>query len=252
MTDITQAALLKVERANRHFRELEACVKAFAESEFYSISKDIDPCSGNPCARVSINPLPKEVPLMIGDTIHNLRSALDFVWTEMVRQLGRTDANQHFPFHEKRDDLERRVLQDEKVVVPAVPAVGKVLVNDIKPYKAGNISLWAMNVLDRADKHRLLIASANITGFPHIALIDKNRNNTFYQGKVLPSGIVHISGAFPGLEIEEISYGKPSIVVVFDIDPVRGRHVFPGLTSMGRETERAIRLIGDAWIASGH
>jgi len=246
MEDIRYAPLLKVERAKSLLCELNDVVKVFVESEFYSIGLETDPDTGKKIARISIDILPKTVALITGDIIHNLRSSLDILWTSIVRKLGGNDAHAHFPFREERQDLERAVLHNEKVVVPEIPEIGRIIVDEVRPYKAGNFPIWAMNKLSVTDKHRLLLASANITKIP-LTMIDEGRNMTVHQGAVFPSGIIKTWGMVPGYSIEDIRYGKPAVAVVFDISVVKGHPVFPALAAMGTQTERAIELIADAW-----
>lgn len=80
-----EACYLKLKRADRHLRELRDAIDEFLESSPYTISFDADPETMELTlwAAVQARPNTVEWGTMIGDVVHNLRSALDqLLWQD--------------------------------------------------------------------------------------------------------------------------------------------------------------------------
>jgi hypothetical protein len=98
----------------------------------------------------------RQVALVAGDAIHNLRAALDLMYCELVRAAGNTIADYDtFPFRKSA-----RAFED------TVPAIGKRIaggaleaLRELEPFKGGNEPLYLLHRLDIIDKHRLLTAT---------------------------------------------------------------------------------------------
>jgi hypothetical protein len=76
---------LKIERAERHVRELEAEIRAFRERNPYRVVRDHDAQAGRYVYRVkTVEDVPACLSTIIGDIAHNLRSALDQLACQMV------------------------------------------------------------------------------------------------------------------------------------------------------------------------
>lgn len=137
-------ARLKINRANRHIDEAWTIIAAFAKSDFCKVVSERDADAGNYILKVNATVrAPPELALAAGDTVHNLRSSLDYAITAMV---GRKDNRVSFPMDETWDKLEKSSTALKKVV-SAVPKFDIFLRDVIKPYKAGNYALWALGLV---------------------------------------------------------------------------------------------------------
>lgn len=101
--------------------------------------------------------------LICGDAIHNLRTALDHAYWEIVSPVARNDAERktiQFPFRETEARLKKAV--EEGFPQRVSPAFCKVLL-DLKPHgeAGGNKFLYFLYAVDILDKHKLLIPAAN-------------------------------------------------------------------------------------------
>jgi hypothetical protein len=73
-----QSTWLKLERAREHIEATEKAVDLWLETDAYTISREIDPKTGYTVGRAQINESPpSRISILVGDAIHNLRSALD-------------------------------------------------------------------------------------------------------------------------------------------------------------------------------
>ena len=99
--------------------------------------------------------------MIIGDAIHNLRSALDLAICELVAKDTRWCK---FPFHPTAEKLISAVTKG--AIKVSGPAVVDAIINIIKPYKGGNDLLYALHDADIDDKHRLLIPAVSSVTVP--------------------------------------------------------------------------------------
>jgi hypothetical protein len=93
---------VKVERAKEHIRDLEAEVSSFLSTNPYMVGTKRDPQTRRLIYYlVSVrNPSPR-ISAIIGDVIHNLRSALDHLAYQLVLAGGARPSTQtYFPISE--------------------------------------------------------------------------------------------------------------------------------------------------------
>src|ERR1700691_3727952 len=100
MIDSFDGARLKVRRAIRHIEEVQGCLfQDVSDVSGYRIFLD----AGNVLCLEITKPLSPAYALCIGDAIHNLRTSLDHIASEMARREGRDNAHIYFPFDETRE-----------------------------------------------------------------------------------------------------------------------------------------------------
>jgi hypothetical protein len=81
---------LRVERAKRHFRELDADLKRYLEARPYEIVLSEEPAFRLYAWKVNERqPAPPEWEVIVGDVLHNLRAALDQLVCELVMANGK-------------------------------------------------------------------------------------------------------------------------------------------------------------------
>jgi hypothetical protein len=151
-------ARAKAERAEKHFDELVTVVQRFRDSEPYEIVPKIEAATGH---RVGYarekTPFPATcVSLIVGDVLHNLRSALDLLYCDLVRANGKTVKKEDaFPICGSPKKFKSLLPQiRRRVADPAAKAI-----EELKPYKGGNEAYWRLHQLDITDKHRLLLTA---------------------------------------------------------------------------------------------
>jgi hypothetical protein len=217
--------LIKIARARKHLAELEAEIAAFLSTERVHwidrrriTSRALDwltsqaraltrRSAGAESGGVPESPIelriqlpPEDLSAIIGDVVHNLRSALDLTACDMVRAVEGKDANVervYFPFCRGAEDLETtiRLRQFHRAGERAVE-----LLRGLKPYRGGNAALRAIHDLDIQDKHSALvfaktrvaipiISKLNDDGTPHISF-PRNPRATWKVTVIFPPGSV--------------------------------------------------------------
>jgi len=99
-----------------------------------------------------------DMALIIGDALHNLRTAIDYAYLGAVQKhaFPAFDSYTKFPAGETREDVESR-LKGRKIDVLS-PKLFERIVSEIKPYVVGgNCLVKFLHDLDVSDKHWLLI-----------------------------------------------------------------------------------------------
>ncbi|MER9079950.1 hypothetical protein [Mesorhizobium sp. M0895] len=154
MPSVFPGPRIKVERAYRHISELEAELRQFRERKPYHVFIEHDASAGmnHICYEVR-ETIPASWGAIIGDAIHNLRSALDLLVNDLVAMHGVVKRG-HARFPIFADDA--AWTSSIKRIKGVSPAVQDTL-QRLQPYKTGNRSLRDMHEIDIADKHQLLV-----------------------------------------------------------------------------------------------
>lgn len=152
---------LKIERAKKHVNDLSVAIDNFLIESPYELWSRV---KKNPSEReifVKQNkPIPDEVPLMLGDAVHNLKSALDILAWRMVGDNAPNPKRVLFPFADSQEGLtgsignRQTALAGEKVVAT---------IKELKPYLGGDRYLYGVQILDTSDKHHFIITTAQVT-----------------------------------------------------------------------------------------
>lgn len=150
--DLFSASRLKLQRAEKFISELECELNRYRQDEPLKASWVFDETP--PQVRVDwkgISDLPGAI---VGDAVHNLRTSLDLMASELVRLQNRGDNDVYFPFGRDAKNLEDQIKQKNfnKAGTDAVD-----LLRTFKPYRGGNEELRALHDLDIRDKHKALV-----------------------------------------------------------------------------------------------
>jgi len=150
-------AVRKVERANHHIAEFDAAAERY-------FSKRPTQVTMTPIVRKGVHGFAvgdrlgfpdKGMALYIGDAVHNLRCALDYLITACAVHNRKPTNITEFPFVKaggRKADLKKGIFKARDADPRAAKLVWKA-----RPYPRGNTLLVALNELDRFDKHRLIV-----------------------------------------------------------------------------------------------
>jgi hypothetical protein len=176
--------LLKLARAQAHLEALKAEVRAYWEREPYRLRPDLDCEAGEYSLYIEISEAaPVQWSVIVGDFIHNLRSALDHMACQLVlinRGTGTSTDRTQFPIFIKEPKTGKPLAAWERMTDGMSPRI-LAEIRDMQPYKAGDRAkehaLAILNALSNADKHRLLIGHVAAVA-PHdtgsIGVVERN------------------------------------------------------------------------------
>ncbi len=147
---------MKLVRADEHLKALNNEVAAFLQIRPYEIVTKKDIPAGNLYAQVIYRHAPSDLLLMlIGDVLHNLRSALD----HLAWSLAGTRADFYTEFPIFLDETRFRANGLRKMHDMPTPAQN--IIESLQPYKGvhglpESEPLWLLQQLDIEDKHHTL------------------------------------------------------------------------------------------------
>lgn len=150
----------KVERAKKHIDDLTPAVTAFSDAHRQCVRVDDDPQTGEKVYRANLVGAPPvgDIPLIIGDVVHNLRSAFDHLAWQLVEANGGIPGRRTgYPLCGSPTDFQK---PETKGKVKGVRSGALKLIEATQPYQSGYDCLGKLSELDNFDKHRLLLVAA--------------------------------------------------------------------------------------------
>jgi hypothetical protein len=159
MTDRFGGVWLKVSRARQHIDNLESAIIAFHNTGPYEVVTVDDPQTGKRIARIGSEPapIPDEVPLILGDAVHVMRSSLDhFLYAAIP------NPTQDTAFPVCRRGVPTAAYW-KSLVGGKTKGASKQLrqaLLALQPFEGGcDHSVWLIDRLDLVDKHNLVLTT---------------------------------------------------------------------------------------------
>jgi len=127
--------MAKIERSKQHTRDFEIALKAFRDTNPYGFRIDDDLQTGDKIHRIAIrSQTPDSLSLIVGDAVHNLRSALDHLVWQLVEANGQKPTDRTmFPI--SKDAATYKTAKIRKI--QGISAAAENLIDTIKPYNGG-------------------------------------------------------------------------------------------------------------------
>jgi hypothetical protein len=231
-------AILKAKRAYRHIDEFQRCVDDFSSTPFYEIFLHQNEAGEwQPVVR-PLKPIPDDLPLIIGDVIHNLRAALEHLVYALVPERETT-----FPMHQTRKNFETDMSKIDPIEA-ALPGAKRAFLEKIQPYEDGNGELlYAIHTLDIADKHhQILVTTAAALGGEFCVIHEGDVRVAIAGIRFNPdqTTIIPITGQWS--DKTQLQYNNKAALEVFFGEPaiLRDKSVIPTLFSMAQNVEETI------------
>lgn len=200
---------------------------------------------------------PECVPLIIGDTAHNLRSALDIMICDIARIQGKSSHNLKFPFAGTPEQYEKEISYG------GVSRLGEDVqkyLRSLKAYKDGNTDLRGLHDLDILDKHVLVIPTFTLSWAEHdMARRVMDRLSETDPDKAASINLVYAGGGIAtttllghGDKISIGSNGRPyaqhvtgQLTVLFSQPgcPFSGQHVLKTLHHLVQVVDQIVKAV---------
>jgi hypothetical protein len=154
----------KIERADKHFNEIDSTIEALLSAE--ANAARTAPVEYQPERKHLVVSHPKTkaidpmLPLVIGDCIHNFRSALDHLSFQLAvanNKGAEAEAHISFPICLSQKEFDSIA---KKRLAPFIDGKALAAIQELQPYQTGRADcdpLWVLSQLDIIDKHRLLV-----------------------------------------------------------------------------------------------
>jgi hypothetical protein len=240
------ASRKKIERAYEHIKELNSAVSAFGNSDFYTLRLEHNPRTRINYLHITIDPTDFLISaaLISGDILHNLRSALDILYYEIVTP-ELASKYTRFPV--------RNSLEELKVPLKAAFEKGQIsddvmgLIRDkVKPYQTGNPAIWALDDLNIIDKHQLLIPSLQFMVFDGIRLEDEQGSiisvNPIFADETCKVRLTQADNRI--VKLKDKGHAAATVLFEAGLAVVQGQPIIPALSRIAEEVERTVKAFG--------
>jgi hypothetical protein len=155
------SVLEKIRRANKQAKDLEVEIGEFAVSSAHQVVAEKDPDGTEHRWRVHFNPKPDSVRwgVLLGEILHDLRSALNHLAWQLVLVNGRTpNRRTEFPIFKDR----YRFVKDAPAKTRGMSPSVLTKIESLQSYNSGrdkaeSNALWLLHELNAQDKHRLVL-----------------------------------------------------------------------------------------------
>jgi hypothetical protein len=147
---------LKLVRAEQH---LDAIAKAFKPYRYgtFQVRAKNDPQFGGRVFTIHLPHPGLTTSPVIGDCVHNIRSALDYIVSQFVLAAGGTPTHQGFPICDTLKSFKEHVRTKR---LDGVPDKARAIIEGLQPYNGQRDChlhpLWILSELANVDKHRFL------------------------------------------------------------------------------------------------
>lgn len=227
MAAIFHGPKLKIERAKHHINDLHRRLKIFEATNFYRLLIEYNPNTDKNILKVTqTQPIPDDFALVIGDALHNLKSALDFSVSDvLLKVIGRRSKHAKFPVYSTRDSLVGAIKGGD--INQAPKEIIDFIVDVVKPYDGGNEAICALHEFDILDKHMLLLPVVQFGVLTDFAL--ENDRGAEWTGLTfgLETGIVYLPQRG---KLKITNNGQASMFMYFDKGlPFENKPIIPTL-----------------------
>lgn len=157
MTDFT-SVLAKLARAEHHLDDFDTVLEAWIHSDPVGLTptRHADGVTEDWWINITTE-IPPVASLILGDCVHNFRSALDHLAMALAVDNGADILNTStmFPIYQDQGEFQSNGQRRINLLSP----VAQAFIERLQPYhRSGNEwLLWELNELDIADKHRTLL-----------------------------------------------------------------------------------------------
>jgi hypothetical protein len=242
-----KSARLKIKRANEHIADANKRIELITSPEGQAAIIETDIQAGMQIIHYRLKHLDDlpDIALIVGDAIHNLRSALDHAWFKVVGALIPERVNRYTKFPIRQTVKELKASLKSHSIDTLHPGLFQFIIDDIKPYEAGDFFIFNLHELDITDKHKLLIPHANYGSIEGLKLHDDPLPYGSWGGEIKPSTVVRVPIK---RKIEQT--GRISVQIVFDEGSMKFMEVSEMLrvfsATIFNVVERLERFLGNA------
>jgi len=169
----------KAMRAGKHFEVAQRMFRRFVRNDC-GVRAEFSTKTQQYNAVAHLPPPPPIIGLLVGDCVHNLRSALDhivyaLISTNPAKPDGVPDTRTMFPIRDTREGYLHQVTKQRRI--HGAPEAVATLIDSLQPYHARDKGLdhtahplWILDKLENIDKHRRLMLASGVARHAHVSI----------------------------------------------------------------------------------
>jgi hypothetical protein len=174
----------RVDRAWDHFEALDKVVTAYFNRDPHLILRYEDPENGDEVWEAWVRePIPIELPTLIGDCVHNLRAALEnAAWNFALTKKAKPRNDTAFVICHSATDF-----QGKSAKIQDLPTAARNVIKELQPYKRTPNDpradpLWILERLWNDDKHRAPHVVTGVLGGSALNIVEMSGVSGFSDG----------------------------------------------------------------------
>lgn len=171
---------LKLDRAYEHMESLNRAMQGFLGRRPYELWKHLDRQTNEYVVFMRIRDTPPiKRSIVIGEIVHNLRSALDHLAWQLVKANGeKPDRDTGFPIFSDdpfADNASKKTLERWEKLTRGMHADDIAILKEFQPYKRGDQGspFFILNALSNRDKHREIHFTQNVARYTKVEFTDQ-------------------------------------------------------------------------------
>ncbi len=226
------SARLKIKRADHHISDLKAQFDLFIKRDPYRLVVGENPQTGKASVQLKYREhIPDWFALIVGDAVHNLRTALDHMFWEVIgHDGGQQNHHTKFPAYQNRVDFEAGC---KGIVTPSQSVKDTFKALEVFPGGRGD-ALYSLHRLDNADKHTVLMP---ILGVAKASLRVFRKDGSSQATGITVFGsrtnMLNLVDVPPGGHVELHNNAKATPDIFFDdVQGFQRKPIFPTLRSL--------------------
>lgn len=153
----------KIAWAEQHIQKAEVEIAAFLKLKPYRPCTQLEADTGDKVFRIrQVEPVPKSLPFLVGDALHNISGSLDHLAWRLVEACGGTPSRSTvFPISESKTRYEA-VANGNRI--HGINGEAVRILDAIQPYRGGNDLFWMLREAHNCDKHRHPLGAGIVRG----------------------------------------------------------------------------------------
>ena len=172
MVEQLEAIFDRLDRAEENLNAIKGELLSYYNSDPCTMSGEYQPDEdgrrGNGAWNIKVDRMPARLNTLIGEFLHDLRSALDHLaWQFVLHNGGKPSTDTSFPILKVTPPTNKKGEQTLPNVAGGVSLRARTLVGEAQPYEFGagyaEHPLWILHQLWNIDKHRHVLAKGGRT-----------------------------------------------------------------------------------------
>ena len=143
-----------------------------------------------------------------------------------------------FDEREKLEESIAKTLKEQRISID----LAKLMTDTVKPYYAGNATLWALHTVSVSEKHEILVPVLELMQFTEVSLEDDEQcpigRDIYFMDR---SSKIGLGMEAYGKHVIVKNKGQSATTILFELGtPFEGKPIVPTLTRVAEETLRTV------------
>ncbi len=218
-------------RAVTHINDLNQACKPLKKSDFYDVRAEMNEQGSVIWRFGQQKPVPHEIPILIGEIAHQIRSSLDHILFAIAKPVAGKENRVQMPICETAESFAEAHQRRGRMPGIEVGSDRFRVIESIQPYlrrsRPENWILWQISQINNWDKHRMMAVTGNMVSDN---LVEVTSADGYSFKKPADGGMVKSGDKISEIESRDLPREvELDIKAKFQVEPVFGEGIDPSL-----------------------